>query len=118
MVHAGSVGDSYDNDDGGSQKSQRPNREFQRLYKSELICCQSSWTGLDGVEFVTGEYGNWYNHRRAHDETLPGPRYIAPPRHEANPSMRTVTADPAMTQASRRIGPIQTLNMNFHGASV
>lgn len=75
VASVGSVGDSYDN---------AVIESFNGLYKWELIYRQGPWNGLDDVEFATLEYVDWYNHRRAHGEILPGPRYITPAQHETN----------------------------------
>ena len=51
----GSVGDSYDNALAESVIG---------LYKTELIRRRGPWRNLDGVEFGTLEWVDWFNHRR------------------------------------------------------
>jgi hypothetical protein len=36
------------------------------LFKAELIYHRGPWRGLDDVELVTLEWGDWHNHRRLH----------------------------------------------------
>ena len=52
---AGSTGDSYDNALAESVIG---------LFKTEEIYRRGPWKGLEDVEFVTLEWGAWYNHKR------------------------------------------------------
>ena len=51
----GSVGDSYDNALAES---------INGLYKAEVIRRRGPWRGLEGVEFATLEWVDWFNNRR------------------------------------------------------
>jgi putative transposase len=51
----GSVGDSYDN---------AMAETIFGLFKTEVIWPNGPWRGLEGVEFATLEWVDWFNHRR------------------------------------------------------
>jgi transposase InsO family protein len=51
----GSVGDSYDN---------ALAETIIGLYKTEVIRMRGPWKGLDGVEYATLEWVDWFNHAR------------------------------------------------------
>ena len=51
----GSVGDSYDN---------ALAETINGLYKAEVIRQQGPWRGIEGVEFATLEWVDWFNNRR------------------------------------------------------
>ena len=51
----GSVGDSYDN---------ALAETIIGLYKTEVIRKRGPWKTLDGVEYATLEWVDWFNHRR------------------------------------------------------
>ena len=51
----GSVGDSYDN---------ALAETIIGLYKTEVIRTRGPWKTLDGVEYATLEWVDWFNHRR------------------------------------------------------
>lgn len=51
----GSVGDAYDNALAESVIG---------LYKTEVIRCRGPWRNIDGVEFATLEWIDWFNNRR------------------------------------------------------
>jgi transposase InsO family protein len=51
----GSIGDSYDNALAES---------INGLYKTEVIRRRRPWRSLEGVEFATLEWVDWFNHRR------------------------------------------------------
>jgi putative transposase len=55
VTSVGSRGDSYDNALAESVIG---------LYKTELIRKQGPWKNLDGVEYATLEWVDWFNHRR------------------------------------------------------
>ncbi len=55
VASVGSRGDSYDNALAESVIG---------LYKTELIRRRGPWKGLDGVEYATLEWVDWWNHRR------------------------------------------------------
>jgi len=61
----GSVGDSYDNALAESVIG---------LFKTEIIRRRGPWRGLEGVEFATLEWVDWFNNRR-----LPEPIGNIPP---------------------------------------
>ena len=65
MQSVGSRGDWYDNALAESVIG---------LYKTELIKNNGPWRGLDGVEFGTFEWVDWWNNRR-----LLGPIGMVPP---------------------------------------
>lgn len=37
------------------------------LFKTELITPRAPWKGVDGVEFATAEWVDWFSHRRLYD---------------------------------------------------
>jgi putative transposase len=55
VTSVGSVGDSYDN---------ALAETIIGLYKTELIRRRGPWKGLEGVEYATLEWVDWFNHRR------------------------------------------------------
>ena len=55
VTSVGSRGDSYDN---------ALAETIIGLYKTELIHRRGPWKGLDGVEYATLEWADWFNHRR------------------------------------------------------
>jgi transposase InsO family protein len=55
VTSVGSRGDSYDNALAESVIG---------LYKTELIRPKGPWKGIDGVEYATLEWVDWWNHRR------------------------------------------------------
>ena len=66
----GSVGDSYDNALAESVIG---------LFKTEVIRRRGPWRNIDGVEFATLEWVDWFNNRR-----LLGPLgYVPPTEFEA-----------------------------------
>ena len=64
----GSRGDSYDN---------ALAETVNGLYKTELIRRRGPWRSLEQVELATGEWVEWWNHRRLHGATddLPPAEY-------------------------------------------
>ena len=54
----GSVGDSYDNALAESVIG---------LFKTEVIRRRGPWRGLEGVEFATLEWVDWFNNRRVRE---------------------------------------------------
>ena len=66
----GSVGDSYDNALAESVIG---------LYKTEVIRRRGPWRNLDGVEYATLEWVDWWNHRRL----LEPIGYLPPAEYEA-----------------------------------
>jgi putative transposase len=64
----GSRGDSYDN---------ALVETVNGLYKTELIRRRGPWRSLEQVELATGEWVEWWNHRRLHGATddLPPAEY-------------------------------------------
>jgi putative transposase len=55
VTSVGSRGDSYEGDLAESVIG---------LYKTELIRKQGPWKNLDGVEYATLEWADWFNHHR------------------------------------------------------
>jgi putative transposase len=55
VTSVGSRGDSYDN---------ALAETIIGLYKTELIRRRGPWKGIDGVEYATLEWVDWFNHRR------------------------------------------------------
>lgn len=72
----GSVGDAYDNALAESVIG---------LYKTELIRRQGPWKGLDGVEYATLEWVDWWNHRRLINRLTPTEREEQHYRHATQP---------------------------------
>jgi transposase InsO family protein len=66
----GSVGDSYDNALAESVIG---------LYKTEVIRRRGPWRNIDGVEYATLEWVDWWNHRRL----LSPIGYLPPAEYEA-----------------------------------
>jgi len=66
----GSVGDSYDNALAESVIG---------LYKTEVIRRRGPWRSIDGVEYATLEWVDWWNHRRL----LEPSGYLPPAEYEA-----------------------------------
>jgi putative transposase len=66
----GSKGDSYDN---------ALAETVHGLYKTELINRRGPWRGAGHVELATGEWVDWWNHRRLHGaaDNLPPAEYEA-----------------------------------------
>ena len=54
----GSVGSSYDN---------ALAETINGLFKTELIKPRAPWKGMDGVEFATAEWVDWFNQRRIYE---------------------------------------------------
>jgi putative transposase len=78
----GTVGDSYDN---------AMAETINGLYKTEVIRRQGPWKNLDGVEYATLEWVDWFNHRRI----LEPIGDIPPAEYEANHHRQQSPADQA-----------------------
>ena len=84
----GSRGDSYDNALAESVIG---------LYKTELIRPKGPWKGIDGVEYATLEWVDWWNHRRL----LEPIGMIPPAEKEATYYRQTTPTQQATTQTSQ-----------------
>jgi putative transposase len=84
VTSVGSRGDSYDNALAESVIG---------LYKTELIRSRGPWPGLDGVEYATLEWVDWWNHRRL----LQPIGMIPPAEKEADYYRQTTATEQAAT---------------------
>ena len=70
VTSVGSRGDSYDN---------ALAETIIGLYKTELVRQRGPWKGIDGLEYATLEWVDWFNHRRL----LEPIGYVPPAEFEA-----------------------------------
>jgi putative transposase len=79
VTSVGSRGDSYDN---------ALAETIIGLYKTELVRQRGPWKGIDGLEYATLEWVDWFNHRRLLEPIgyVPPAEFEAAFRREEDPS--------------------------------
>jgi putative transposase len=84
----GSKGDSYDN---------ALAETIIGLYKAELVRNRGPWRGLDGLEYATLEWVDWFNYRRLFEAH----GHIPPAEYEENYYRQNGSGQPAETQTKQ-----------------
>jgi putative transposase len=89
VTSVGSRGDSYDN---------ALAETIIGLYKTELIHRRGPWKGLDGVEYATLEWADWFNHRRLLEPIghIPPAEFEAAYHRREDPSRTAGLKDPSL----------------------